>query len=161
MSIETDIALLRGVATFDTLEGDALRQIAAAAKARSIAAGETLFRRGETADCAFVVSSGLVRLVDDRRADAPRVLKEVGPGTLIGETALIVPTPRPVTAIAAAQTELLVIERTGFLPVLEGHPALTAKLRRAFAKRLEDTLRALDTVRIKLEDQRPRARRRR
>lgn len=161
MSIETDIALLRGVATFDMLEGEALREIAAAGKARSLAAGETLFRMGEAADCAFVVSSGLVRLVDDRRADAPRVLKEVGPGTLIGETALIVPTPRPVTAVAAAETQLLVLTRAAFLPVLERHPALATKLRRAFAKRLEDTLRALDTVRIKLEDQRPRQRRRR
>lgn len=161
MSIETDIALLRGVATFDVLEGEALREIAAAGQTRRVAAGEALFRMGESAQSAFVVASGLVRLVDDRRADAPRVLKEVGPGTLIGETALIVPTPRPVTAIAAADTELLVIDRAAFLPVLERHPALTAKLRRAFAKRLEDTLRALDTVRIKLEDQRPRQRRRR
>ncbi|MFG1299643.1 cyclic nucleotide-binding domain-containing protein [Xanthobacter sp. V3C-3] len=161
MSIEKDIALLRGVATFDMLGGDALREIAATGTQRRIAAGETLFRHGETADCAFVVASGLVRLVDDRRADAPRVLKEVGTGTLIGETALIVPTPRPVTAIAAADTELLVLSRAAFLPVLERFPELTAKLRRAIAKRLEDTLRALDTVRIKLEDQRPRQRRRR
>lgn len=161
MSIERDIALLRSVATFDMLNSEALRLLAGDAQAETLARGETLFRMGETADCAYVVASGHVRLVDDRKADTPRLLKEVGPGTLIGETALIVPTPRPVTAVAADEVQLLKIPRTAFVAMLERFPDATAKMRRAIAKRLEDTIRALDTVRLKLEDQRARQRRRR
>ncbi|MDI4664442.1 cyclic nucleotide-binding domain-containing protein [Xanthobacter autotrophicus] len=161
MSIEKDIALLRSVATFDMLNGEALRLLAADARTRTLAAGDTLFRMGETADCAYVVASGRIRLVDDHKAGAPRLLKEVGPGTLIGETALIVPTPRPVTAVAAGEVELLSIQRAAFVALLERFPDVTAKMRRAIAKRLEDTIRALDSVRLKLEDQRARQRRRR
>ena len=161
MSIERDIALLRTVATFDMLNSEALRLLAADARTDTLAKGETLFRMGEIADCAFVVSSGHVRLLDDHKADAPRTLKDVGPGTLIGETALIVPTPRPVTAVAVDEVQLLRIPRASFVAMLERFPDATAKMRRAIAKRLEDTIRALDTVRLKLEDQRARQRRRR
>ncbi|MFG1269965.1 cyclic nucleotide-binding domain-containing protein [Xanthobacter sp. DSM 14520] len=161
MSIERDIALLRSVATFDMLNSEALRLLAADARTETLAKGTTLFRMGEIAECAYVVVSGRIRLVDDRKADAPRLLKEVGPGTLIGETALIVPTPRPVTAVAEDEVQLLKIPRTAFVTMLERFPDATAKIRRAIAKRLEDTIRALDTVRLKLEDQRARQRRRR
>ncbi|MFG1376407.1 cyclic nucleotide-binding domain-containing protein [Xanthobacter autotrophicus] len=161
MSIEKDIALLREVTTFDMLNSEALRLLAADARTETLARGETLFRMGEIADCAYVIASGHIRLVDDRKADAPRLLKEVGPGTLIGETALIVPTPRPVTAVAADEVQVLKIPRTVFVAMLERFPDATAKMRRAIAKRLEDTIRALDTVRLKLEDQRARQRRRR
>ncbi|MFG1382072.1 cyclic nucleotide-binding domain-containing protein [Xanthobacter versatilis] len=161
MSIERDIALLRSVATFDMLNSEALRLLAADARTETLAKGTTLFRMGEIAECAYVVVSGRIRLVDDRKADAPRLLKEVGPGTLIGETALIVPTPRPVTAVAEDEVQLLKIPRTSFVAMLERFPDATAKIRRAIAKRLEDTIRALDTVRLKLEDQRARQRRRR
>nr|WP_269152440.1 cyclic nucleotide-binding domain-containing protein [Xanthobacter oligotrophicus] len=143
------------------LNSEALRLLAADARTETLAKGDILFRMGEIADCAYVVAAGRIRLVDDRKADAPRPLKEVGPGTLIGETALIVPTPRPVTAVADDEVQVLRISRTAFVAMLERFPDATAKMRRAIAKRLEDTIRALDTVRLKLEDQRARQRRRR
>ncbi|MFS8036159.1 cyclic nucleotide-binding domain-containing protein [Xanthobacter sp. AM11] len=159
MSIEKDIALLRGVATFDMLSAEALRIIAISAEERHLAAEEVLFRRGETADCAYVVVSGRVDLVDDRKSDAPRVLHVAGPGALLGETALIVATPRPTSAVASEPTVVMRIARSTFVRMLESFPDATAKLRRSIAKRLEDTIRALDNVRAKLEDQRQHRRR--
>lgn len=159
MSIEKDIALLRAVATFDVLSSEALRILAISAEERTLADGEGLFRAGEVADCAYVVVSGRIRLVDERKADAPRMLKEVGPGTLLGETALLVATPRPVTAVASGSTVVVRIARSTFVRMLESYPEAAAKLRRSIAKRLDETIRALDSVRVKLEDQRQRRRR--
>lgn len=159
MSIERDIALLRSVATFDMLGDGAVRLLAGKAEEVRLGAGDVLFRMNETADCAYVVVSGRIRLLDERNAEAPRLLKEVGAGALIGETALIIPTPRPAAAVAAEDTVVLRLPRQTFVTVLEHYPEVTAKFRRAIARRLESTLRALDGVRVKLEDQRQRRRR--
>ncbi|MFG1346143.1 cyclic nucleotide-binding domain-containing protein [Xanthobacter autotrophicus DSM 431] len=159
MSIEKDIALLRAVATFDMLADDALHTLAAVAAERTLAAGETLFHQGEASDGAYVVASGRIRFSDETKSRAKRLLKEVGPGALIGETALMVETPRPATAVASEPTVLKFIARAAFLRVLERHPEAATKLRRTIAKRLDDTIRALDSVRLKLEDQRQRRRR--
>ncbi|MEP9354491.1 cyclic nucleotide-binding domain-containing protein [Xanthobacter sp. KR7-65] len=159
MSIDRHIALLRGVATFDMLSEPALELVAESAQEMRLAAGEVLFRTNDIADCAYVVVSGRIRLLDERKPDAPRLVKEVRAGALIGETALIIPTPRPAGAVAGETTVLLRLPRAAFVTVLERHPEVTAKFRRAIARRLEGTLRALDTVRVKLEDQRARRRR--
>lgn len=159
MSIEKDMALLRAIATFDMLGSEALHVLAAATSERTLAAGETLFEAGEAAEGAYVVVSGRIRLSDGTRPRAKRILREVGPGTLIGETALVVETPRPATAVAAEPAVVKLIPRATFLRVLERHPEAAVKLRRAIAKRLDDTIRALDSVRVKLEDQRQRRRR--
>lgn len=159
MSIERDIALIRGVATFDMLSDGAVRLLAGGAEEVKLAAGEVLFRTGEPADCAYVLVSGRIRLLDERNVEAPRLVKEVKAGALIGETALIIATPRPCGAAAGEDSVVLRLPRTVFTRVLERYPEVTAKFRRAIARRLEATLRALDGVRLKLEEHRQRRRR--
>jgi len=160
VSLDADIALLREVATFDILDAEALRILAISAEVRTLAPGEALFRAGETADCAYVLVSGIVNLVTEVPGGEPKVLHKVKPGTLLGETALVAATPRPATALAAEAASVMRISRSTFLRMLEGYPQAAKKLRRAFAKRLESTMRALDRVRASLEEVPPVPRRR-
>jgi len=153
--LETEIALLRGIATFDVLDDEALRFLATHAEARSLAAGEALFRAGEAADCGYVLVSGCITLADVRPDGVTRAELKVEPVALIGETALITPGPRPALAVAAEPCALLRISRTTFLMALERAPQAAAKLRRNLARRLERTLKALDKVRGDLENPRP------
>lgn len=159
MSIDRDIALLRGVATFDLLSDGAVRLLAQSAEEMRLAEGDVLFRANETSDGAYVVVSGRLRMLDERIPGAPRLLKQVTAGALIGETALIIPTPRPATAVAGEETVVIRLPREAFTKVLERYPEVTTKFRRAIARRLEGTLRALDGVRVKLEEHRQRRRR--
>lgn len=159
MSIDRDIALLRGVATFDLLSDGAVRLLAAGAEEVRLAAGDVLFRANEASDCAYVVVSGRLKLLDERGPGAPRLLKDVKAGALVGETALIIATARPATAVADEETVVIRLPREVFGRVLERYPEVTAKFRRAIARRLEGTLRALDGVRVKLEEHRHRRRR--
>lgn len=158
MSIDRDIALLRGVATFDLLSDGAVRMLASGAEEVRLAEGDVLFRANEISDGAFVVVSGRLNLLD-ARTPAPRLLKGVTAGALVGETALIIATPRPATAVAAEETVVIRLPQEVFTRVLERYPEATAKFRRAIARRLEGTLRALDGVRVKLEEHRQRRRR--
>ena len=97
MSIEDDIAFLERVPALAILGRDALRILAIGSESRYIHEGISLFGEGEDADSAYVVQEGSFDLVSEKNTIAASV---AGPGTLIGELALLTETKRPVGAVA-------------------------------------------------------------
>ncbi|MEA2937498.1 MAG: hypothetical protein QOC56_1002, partial [Alphaproteobacteria bacterium] len=75
----------------------------------------------------------------------------VGPGTLLGELAMLTDTTRPVTATALEPSTVLRIPRGLFLKMLEGYPDSAKRLRDLMAKRTDDSSRDIQTVRSALE----------
>ena len=71
----------------------------------------------------------------------------VGPGTLVGELALLTDMVCPATAIAKEPTVVIRISRSLFKKMLEGYPAAAEKLRDVMAERLNAWERELGTVR--------------
>jgi len=126
MSTDDHISRLSRLPVFAKLEPGALRLIAFAAETRALRAGDILFRRGDVADCGYLLLSGAIMLDDDDAESTPTV-KE---GDLLGETALMVATKRPITAIARQNSTVLRISRALFLRVLEEYPASAERLRR-------------------------------
>jgi CRP-like cAMP-binding protein len=132
MSIEDDVALLERVPTLRLLGHEALRNLAFGTEQRDVARGEALFRAGDTADAGFVVQSGSFRVSAD---DGSRHEVIAGPGSLIGELALLVPMQRPSTAVALEYSSALRISRSLFQRVLEGYPDAAQRLRDELAGR--------------------------
>ena len=73
-----------------------------------------------------------------------------GPGTLVGELALLTDTVCATTAIAKGPTVVVRISRSLFRKVLEGYPAAAQKLRDMVAQRVDDWTRDLAGVKAKL-----------
>lgn len=145
MALEQDMDFLGRIPTFHILGREALRIIAISAERVHLQTGELLFEEGEPADAGYVVQAGAVVLSsarDKQRSDSVVAI----PGTLIGETALIVDTIRPATATAAQPSTLLRIPRGVFLRMLEGEPGSAQALRKVIASRLEVALGELDLV---------------
>jgi CRP-like cAMP-binding protein len=130
MSIEDDVALLERVPTLRLLGMDALRMLAIGSEQRAIARGDALFNAGDEADAGFVVQRGAFRIEDGAGAETI-----AGPGSLIGELALIVPMQRPSSAIALEPSSVIRVARSLFQRVLESDPAAARRLRDAFASR--------------------------
>ena len=130
MSIEDDVALLERVPTLRLLGRESLRMLAIGSEQRSIYSGEYLFRQGEEADSGFVVAHGAFRIDDGAGAQTV-----AGPGTLIGELALVVAMQRPSTAVAQENSSVIRIARSLFQRVLESDPAAARRLRDEFASR--------------------------
>src|SRR5262245_24794792 len=118
MTIDDDIAFFERVPTLGPLGRGALRILAIGADSRYVHSGEVLFNAGELADAAFVVQEGsfALREKDAEVIDAVRV----GPGTLLGELALITDTRRPATATALEPSTVLRIPRALFMKMLDG-----------------------------------------
>jgi predicted acylesterase/phospholipase RssA len=71
----------------------------------ALEAGEVLFREGDAGDSLYVVVAGRVRLLAGE-AGAERAIRDLGPGELVGESALLTGEPRTATVIAVRDTEL-------------------------------------------------------
>jgi CRP-like cAMP-binding protein len=129
MSIEDDVALLERVPTFRLLGDTALRMVAIGSEQRDFERGDTLFNAGDDADAGYVVQRGAFR-VEDGGAEII-----VGPGSLIGELALVVAMKRPSTAIALERSSVIRVSRSLFQRVLESDPAAARRLRDEMATR--------------------------
>ena len=128
MSLESDIAVLRGVPLFAELSADQLRLLAFGAEHRRLRKGETLFRVAARSDAGFVVAAGEVELFREDRGGARRSVGVFGPGSLLGEFALLTETRRPATAVTLADADLIRISRPLFRRMLEEYPEIAFAL---------------------------------
>jgi CRP-like cAMP-binding protein len=134
MTIEDDISFLGHVPTFAPLGFSTLQIVAIGSETKRLADGEILFRAGETTDAGYVIREGSLRLTtnDPRHFDQGVTF---GPGTLIGELALVTETVCAATAIALEPTTVIRISRSLFCKVLEGFPESARLIRDRFAER--------------------------
>jgi CRP-like cAMP-binding protein len=129
MSIEDDVALLERVPTLRLLGTAALRMLAIGSEQRDYSNGDYLFNAGDEADAGYIVRRGAIRVED---GDAEVI---AGPGSLIGELALIVAMRRPSSAVAIENSTVIRVARSLFQRVLESDPAAARRLRDEFANR--------------------------
>jgi len=132
MSIEDDVALLERVPTLRLLGDAALRVLAIGSEQRELERGDLLFRIGDYADAGFVVQRGAFRISLEDGSGHEII---AGPGTLIGELALIAAMERPSTAQSVDHSTVIRISRSLFQRVLDSDPAAARRLRDEFATR--------------------------
>jgi CRP-like cAMP-binding protein len=130
MSIDDDVALLERIPTLRLLGPESLRMLAIGSEQRDVPRGDPLFKQGEEADSGFVIQRGTFRIDDGAGAEMI-----AGPGTLLGELALVVAMRRPSSATALETSTVVRISRSLFQRVLESDPAAARRLRDEFATR--------------------------
>ena len=148
MSLEDDIAFFEQVPTLAVLGKNALRVLAIGAETRNLPSGAVLFYAGELADGGYMVQHGSILLEPGTPLEGREMT--AGPGTLIGELALLTDIVSPATAIAKEPTTVIRISRGLFRKMLEGFPASAKKLHDMMAERLGEWTNELDTVKSAL-----------
>ena len=149
MALDDDIAFFEQVPSFAVLGKQALRILAIGAETKTLQNGAVLFYAGELADGGYVVQQGSLVL----ESNSPREGKQftAGPGTLVGELALLTDTVCGTTAIAKGPTVVVRISRSLFRKMLEGYPDAAQKMRDMVAERVDGYTRELGTVKAGLE----------
>lgn len=92
---------------------------------------KVIMKEGEGGVFMYVVIEGRVEV-----SIKSRVVDRVGPGGVFGEMALVDQSPRAATATAAADSELLSINRNDFLALVKSNPAFAVSLLKALVDRL-------------------------
>jgi CRP-like cAMP-binding protein len=150
VSIDDDIAVLEQVPMLRALGRNALRMLALGVEIHELKPGEVLFRPGDRIGCAYVVQDGTFALSTD--PIEPNKVIEVGPGTLLGEFALVAgAATQPLTATAQGPAVVIRVSRSMFLRILEDDAAAAIRLRDYVAQRARQSISDVLSVRDMLD----------
>jgi small-conductance mechanosensitive channel/CRP-like cAMP-binding protein len=133
---ETIAELLSAVDIFSPLTSDELNALAAGARGRVFAPGETIIRAGDSGASMFVVHRGSVDVRVDSNG-APRTIKRLGEGAFFGEMALFTGEPRTASVVAAEETEVLEIGHDTMKGLFQTNPDLVEAISHTIKERRE------------------------
>ena len=123
------------------------------AKVRSLAAGETLFRRGDRAQAIFAVERGRLRLLRHGLDSQPIVLHTARAGELFAEAALFAATYR-CDAVALTPATVRVYPKRQLLAAFRGDPALAERFTALLAGQVHRLRAQLEGRNIRSAEQR-------
>ena len=101
---------------------------------QELPAGQVLFREGDRADFMYVVMSGTADIVVH-----DKVVETTGPGSIVGEMAIIDHSARSATVVAKTDCRLFPIERERFNFLVQKKPEFALHVMRVLAHRLRQT----------------------
>ncbi|MFT3912947.1 MAG: SulP family inorganic anion transporter [Anaeromyxobacteraceae bacterium] len=107
----------------------------------AVPAGQPVFRAGDPGDALYMVRLGRVRVAVPAAGGRELMIGAFGRGDVFGELAFVDARPRSANATATVDTEVFVLDRTGFEAALEDEPALGAELPARIARVISYRLR--------------------
>lgn len=114
---------------FRFLAEEDLEEMAGYFECRQVPPGQPLWREGEPAGFAAMIVSGQVEMNKRTTFDASSIVIGLfSRGALLGELALLDPSPRAETALALDRVDLILLTRPSYQRMLAEHPALGVKL---------------------------------
>ncbi|RKZ20683.1 hypothetical protein DRQ18_05845 [bacterium] len=128
------------------------RKMAEIGYEKKLAPGEVLFREGDPGDEMYLIKKGEIKITK-RIGDQEKVLAVLKEGDFFGEMAIIDGSPRSASAIAATETELVIVDREAFLKQIRENPFIEYVLE-TLIKRLRETDELLKYMFIKNEERR-------
>ena len=122
---------LKAVPLFATLDARGLRIVDGALHERDYAAGEVIFDQGEEGQAIYLLFDGRIQIRRDGKDVA-----EIGPGSFLGELALLEGTPRAAQAVAATDCRAGVLFRADFDTLLATDARIASRISLQLARYL-------------------------
>lgn len=126
---------------FRSLDDKEIALLAKAVEEKSLSAGSPLFYENMTGEAMYLVAAGAIQLSKMLAEGEVKTLTTLGPGDYFGEMALLEAGPRPVTAVAAVDSNVLVLRRSEFQRLMQEHPQVAMKVILAMYRALSTRLR--------------------
>jgi CRP/FNR family transcriptional regulator, cyclic AMP receptor protein len=120
--------VLRKAPLFASLTEQEMHAIASRLRKKHFQQGELLFGEGDSCRGLFVVTTGKVRLFKLSPAGREQVLGVRGPGSSLGEPAILDGSNYPASASALEDAEVFFISREDFQNVCREHPEVVLKV---------------------------------
>ena len=119
------------------LDKKELQVLSKSCQERKYSAGSTLIKQGDTGAGLYVIISGHVKTTLAKNPDRAEVdLGTYGPGSVLGEMALLDDLPRSATVTAVDDVTALLLPVWEFRATVRDHPEIGLKLLSVLSKRL-------------------------
>jgi CRP/FNR family transcriptional regulator, cyclic AMP receptor protein len=119
MAGDAKVEALRAMSLFSDLRERDLKQVAQLADEVDLPAGHVLMREGDRGSEAFLLATGEVKV-----ELAGREIARLGPGTMLGEMAILAEGPRTATVTLTQPSRLFVLAHREFHSLLDDVPAV-------------------------------------
>jgi CRP-like cAMP-binding protein len=129
---------LRVIPLFRDLPDESLKSIATRLKRVRYPQGALIFREGDVGDAMYVVESGQLE-VTTGTGDGEQPLAYLGPGSFVGEIALLLSQPRSATLKVIIDADLWVLHKGDLDELLAEYPAISLHFTRELGQRLVTT----------------------
>jgi CRP-like cAMP-binding protein len=135
--VAATLKFLGGIPLFSNLDQTALNLLAQSCKFQHVEKGIKLFFQSDPSESAYIVRHGDISIVLNSLDGRDMVINEMRPGDIFGELGILTKQPRSTSAIARANSEVLVIPREMFLRVVDSEPQLARRILEVTAQRLQ------------------------
>jgi NTE family protein len=129
---------LRNIPLFRDLTEESLKSIASRLKQARYPQGAIIFREGEAGDAMYLVESGQLEVATGV-AQNKQALAYLGPGSFVGEIALLLGQPRSATLSVVIDADLWVLRKQDLEELLDQYPSLALHFTRELGQRLVTT----------------------
>lgn len=156
-SVQELVELLKDVQIFSELDPQALENLAAKCRRHTFKKNTILMPEGETGECLYLIETGFVKVFVGDEDGRELVLYQEGPGTCIGDIALLDDAPRSASVVTLEKTIAWSISKGDFLECIKNNPAMSLGIIRTLTRRLRDATGgirslAMDNVYRRLAD---------
>lgn len=140
---------LRSCRLFAGLPGPDLAEIAQITIVRSLSKDEYLFREGEPSRGVYVVQKGAINVHRVNSSGKEQVIRVFRPGESFAEAALASPGGFPADARAIEASQVLMVEKRGFLDLIKKHPELAIRMLASMSAHLRSLVTQLEDLALK------------
>ncbi|UCC86755.1 MAG: cyclic nucleotide-binding domain-containing protein [Anaerolineales bacterium] len=140
------VVILKRVGIFANTPDQTLAEVAMLLEEVEQKAGQTIFRKGETGDCMYIIVDGEVRVHDGQRT-----LNHLGAGSVFGEMALLDSEPRVASVTTVTETRLLRLDQEPFYGLMDARIEVARGIIRVLSEHLRARVRDLNDARGRLE----------
>jgi CPA1 family monovalent cation:H+ antiporter len=134
--------LVKKIDMFSDLTPDQVDRLCRVIRPRIVVPEEVIYRRGQRGDSVFFISSGAIEI----RLTGGSTLA-LGPGAIVGQTALLTGEPRTADVVALTYSRILVLYAGEFRRFLAANPDVRAEIERITQEQLDMNRRLVSAQR--------------
>ena len=139
-------SLLRKHPFFGGLDDSIIEQLVPHALMRKVKKGAVIFRKGDRGTNLYAVCAGSVRVSSPSLKGRDAIFNLIIPGQIFGEIAFLDGGQRTADAVATEDSELMVLERRDFVPLMTKYPEMAIRLLEIVCGRLRRTSRQVEDI---------------
>ncbi len=140
---------LRGCQLFAGLAAGDLNTVANITLVKSLDRGDYLFRQGDPAQGFYIVQKGAINVHRVNAIGKEQVIHVFRPGESFAEAALATDTGYPADARALESSQVLLVEKSGFLALLKRQPELALRMLGSMSLHLRTLIAQLEDLTLK------------
>ena len=140
---------LRSCRLFAGLAPDDLEQIAVITFVKTLEKGECLFREGETAHGFYIVQQGAINIHRVNAAGKEQIIHVFRAGESFAEATLATATGYPADARALECSQVLLVQKAGFVALLRRQPELALRMLASMSLHLRTLVGQLEDLTLK------------